>query len=329
MGVAVLLGVCTSVFAQAVVRPFEAASTEYYQKLRERKYDEIEKAAAESRRKNLTISDGQPRLAAIYGGLAGCLSSGCRNRLSEAEWQERLRLLSEWRKNDPRSVTAEIAQAGFYLEHAYALRGQGAANTVKADAWPLFYESIETARGLLENASSDAKQDPGWYAAMLEVGVAQAWPQDKFNRIYVAGKKNVPQYIPLYFNASTYFAPRWHGSASDLRKFIEDVVDVTTPTLGETMYARLNWNLWTQSMFRDGQADWKRMKAGFQRVVADFPDPWNINNFGKFACLAQDGPTLLEIAEKIGERPIAAAWWGSADNYFQCVANARLASEKK
>lgn len=321
-GAFILFGACTSSFAQLIVRPFEATAQGYYQQLIEQKYDQLENSASESRRNNLTINDGQPRLAAIYGGLAGCLSSGCRNRLSESEWQERLRLLSEWRTRNPESVTAEIAQAKFYVEHAYALRGQGSAKTVRPEAWPLFNKSMETARTLLESTSRAAKQDPEWYASMLSVGVAEGWPLEKFNSVYAEGKMNASQYLPLYFNASAYFSPRWRGSAPELRKFVEDVVAATRSKLGETMYARLNWNLPTNTMFSDGQADWKRMKTGFERIVTDFPDPWNINNYAKFACLAQDRSTLLKVAEKIGDQPIEAAWWGSADNYRQCIAMA-------
>jgi len=324
----IIFGASTSAFAQVIVRPFEAAAQEYYQILLKGKYDDLERFAAESRRKNLSISDGQPRLAAIYGGLAGCLTSGCRNRLSESEWQERLQLLSAWRKIRPESVTAEMAQAKFYVEHAYAIRGQGYANTVQPDAWPLFYKSMETAHALLDKASSGVKQDPEWYATMLDIGVAEAWSPDKFSNLYSQARSNAPLYIPIYFNASAYFSPRWHGSAPDLRKFIEDAVDNTRQKLGETLYARLNWNLTSNTMFTDGQADWQRMKTGFERIVADFPDPWNINNFAKFACLANDGITVLKIAEQIRDEPIEAAWWGSADNYRKCVANARLTTQK-
>lgn len=320
---------CSATSAVGFVRPFEAAAQEYYHLLLEEKYSTLEKSAKESRLNNLSISDGQPKLAAIYGGLSGCLSSGCQDRLSEQEWQERLRLLLVWREKHPESVTAEIAHAGFFVEHAYAIRGKGYANTVKADLWPLFYKSMETARGLLEGASPAAKNDPGWYAAMLQVGVAQHWPVDKFHEVYARGKKQVPLYTPLYFAASSYFSPRWYGSTQELKKFIEDAVNATHPQIGETLYARLNWSLQTPTMLRDGQAEWPRMKAGFERIMADFPDSWNINNFAKFACWAKDYSTALGLAEKIGDRPIAAAWSGNPDNYRVCLEQARHAMQKK
>ncbi len=323
-----LFGASAPVFSDVIEYPFEAVAQEYYQMLLDRKFEDLDKSAADSRQKDLTISDGQPRLAAIYGGVAGCLSAGCDSSLREPEWQQRFQLLTEWRQKYPNSVTAEVAQAKVYIQHAYAIRGQGYANTVKDEAWPIFYKNIETAHVYLQGASTAAKQDPEWYATMLDVGVAQAWSQEKFNMIYLEGRKKSPIYLPIYFTASAYFSPRWHGSVSDLHHFIDDVVAVTQAKLGKTMYARLNWSLRTGTMFIDGQADWKQMKAGFERITIDFPDSWNRNNYAAFACLAQDGATVLKVAELIGDRPIESAWWGSVANYQGCVANARRSMRK-
>lgn len=316
------------VYASSLERPFEKAAQQYYQKLIERQFDELERVADESRKNNVTISDGQPKLAAIYGGVAGCLSSGCYNRLSEAQWQDRYQLLLEWRKKAPQSVTAEIALASFFIEHAWAIRGQGYANTVRSEAWPGFHESMEIALKHLEGATPAAKNDPGWYAAMLAVGVAQGWKIERFEHIYKKGTEKYPLYLPLYFKASSYFAPRWYGAPATLRAFIEKSVAATRSQLGETLYARLNWSLWTQEMFKNGQADWPRMKTGFERIVADYPDPWNVNNFAKFACLAGDRATIISLLDKIGDRPIEAAW-GTIQYYHQCVDYAIKARSKK
>lgn len=328
LGAFVALTFSAPSFSATIVRPFEASAQKYYQKLVAQEYDELDTAAAESRKSDLAISDGQSMLAAIYGGVAGCLSQGCSNRLTEAEWQQRLQLISKWREKKPNSVVAEVAQAKFYLEHAYAIRGQGYANTVKQDAWQLFNQSIETAYTLLNNAGPAAKQEPEWYATMLNVGVAQGWEVNKFNKIYAEAKRKSPFYQPVYFSASSYFSPRWHGSELELKKFIDDVVKTTEKKIGKTMYARLNWSLWTETMFQDGQTDWTQMKAGFERMTADYPDPWNINNFAKFACLAKDRQTVLKLADKIGDHPIDAAWWGSAKYYQQCVTDARLSGHQ-
>lgn len=76
------------------------------------------------------------------------------------------------------------------------------------------------------------------------------------------------------------------------------------------MYARLNWAEYHPQMFENGQADWERMKAGFMRITRDYPDPWNFNNFAKYACMAEGVSTLKMTLEKVGNSPIEDAWRG-------------------
>jgi hypothetical protein len=84
------------------------------------------------------------------------------------------------------------------------------------------------------------------------------------------------------------------------------------------MYARLNWATMDFSMFKNGQADWPRMKAGFEQMMKEYPDAWNTNNFAKFACIAKDHETLSALIPKIGDAPIAEAWEDNVNIYRGC-----------
>ena len=48
----------------------------------------------------------------------------------------------------------------------------------------------------------------------------------------------------------------------ELRCFVDELSAQTHESLGETMYARLHWVVWAESMFRDGQADSSRELVG-------------------------------------------------------------------
>jgi hypothetical protein len=282
-------------------RPFQRAADKYYRMLIDHQFVELDRLAEESRQKNSVISDGQPRLATIYAGIGGC---GCKSTLPQAEWEEMHTLLSAWKKRYPNSVTAEIGLAKYFISRGWAYRGGGYANKVDPAAWGPFYENVAEARKILEEASPAVKNDAGWYEAMLQIALVQSWPSAPVNALYKEGTTKYPTYIPLYFNASTFFAPQWGGSAIEFRRFVERAVLATKSQLGETLYARMNWNLSTSSMFANGQADWFRMKAGFERIILDYPDPWNLNNFGRFACLAEDMPTVLAVAKRLGSEPV-------------------------
>lgn len=309
---------CATAVAQAPARPFQRETDTYLALLMQERYDELERAAQRARESSAAISDGQPLLAAIYGGTAGCMTQGCQNRLTDELWQVRRQKLEGWVKRHPASPTAKVALGMFHAEYAWFARGQGYSNTVGKDAWTLFRERLELARVALEQLDEATRQDPGWSAAMLDVGLAQRWPRDRFGALYEQAAQRHPYYLPIHFAASAYYSPRWYGSEAELRRFIERAVERTSPRWGEMLYARLNWSLWTQDMFEDGQTDWKRMSAGFERILRDHPDPWNLNNFARFACHAEDLKTAAGLIEKIGDKPLVAAWWNDLRHYERC-----------
>lgn len=314
----------TPAFAQALERPFEKAAYDFHMLLVQREFAQLENIAEIARTRRTTLSDGQPVLAALYSGVAGCLTNGCANGLGEAEWQNRHRLLMQWRQAAPQSVTAEIALAQYFIESGWAIRGSGAAQSVKPAAWPAFHKNMTRASALLQGATSAAKDDPGWYAGMLMVGLAEGWKPDRIMQIYKQGAASYAWYLPIHFNASAYFSPRWYGSPLQLRRFVKDAVKITETQFGPSLYARLNWSLWTPGMFSDGQTSWQLMRAGFQRLTSDHPDQWNYSHFAKFACIAGDRETLRDTAKKLTGQPIERAW-GTLEYYRQCLDYAGLA----
>ncbi len=299
-------------------RPSEKAAFEFHQRLMEGKFEELERIADAIRKSDTKTSDGQPLLAALYWGVSGCFGEDCAKRAQQPIWADKkYKLLLAWRKMVPDSVTAELAVIHFFINRAWDARGTSYSNRVTASAWQLFGVNLDRAQKRLDEASPAAKNDPGWYGASLSVGLGSAWPKQRFDKIFREGSAKYPLYLPLYFNASSYYAPRWHGSEEAYRQFIEQAVTQTRPQLGETLYARLHWSLWTSEMFKDGTADWRRMRAGFERIEKDYPDDWNLNNFAKFACMAGDRETLARLTREIGHRPLETVW-GSNGYYGRC-----------
>jgi hypothetical protein len=163
---------------------------------------------------------------------------------------------------------------------------------------------------------------------MLDVALHQHWPPERYDALYEAAVAKYPDYLPFHFSLAQYYAARWHGSAEEQRRAVERVVERTRAKMGETMYARLNWGLQTNEMFRNGQTEWTRMKSGFERMTKDYPDAWNINHYARFACQAEDWATVSRLAATIGEEPIVTAWRGTADYYRACRDAARHMAPK-
>jgi len=299
-------------------RPFQRVSDEYLALLMKGSYDELERAASNARKSGATISDGQSVLAALYGGTAGCVMSGCENRLTDDLWKVRGQKLADWRKRYPDSVTAKVALGKFPLQYGWFARGGGSSGTVSDEGSALFRERLGKAHADLEGLDAAAKHDPGWFEAMLSVARLEGWPKARFDALYEEAVREHPLYLQIHFEGATYYSPQWHGSWPELRSFVERAVGHTRDQLGETLYARLNWGPSTTQMFIEGQVDWPRMRSGFERMMRDYSDPWNTNNYAKFACQAQDWPTVSKLMVLIDGKPLAEAWFRDLQTYESC-----------
>jgi hypothetical protein len=315
--VALCLVVADAAAQSTSPRPLQRATDEHLALLMSRAYDKIDRAAEEARAKQLSLSDGQPVLTAIYAGAAGC---ACGNRLTDELWQVRKQRLEEWLKLKPDSTTARLSRAAFLVKYAWMARGGGYANTVNPEGWKLFRERMEEGRKALESLDAKTKRDAGWYEMMLDVGLSQGWPRDKYDAIFFEAVEKYPYYTPFYFSRMQFHSPRWYGTAEEAKRVADDAVERTRSRWGEILYTRLNWAMMDYQMFRNGQADWPRMKTGFEQLVKAYPDPWNVNNFGKFACLARDYRTLSALLPKIGDTPIVLAWENDINYFQQCRA---------
>jgi len=299
-------------------RPLARAAEEYEELLFTRSYRNLEAAATEAHLPSSLTGDGQPRLAAIYGGTVGC---GCGDSQSDDRWNLRGERLREWRKNYPNSVTAKVAVASWPVELGWRARGGGYANTVKPEAWKEFYKYLDEARDALNGLDEDAKNDPGWFVSMLRIANARQWPPEQYEALYEKAQRKHPDYLPIYFVAANHYSPKWSGSIEELQRFIDRATEATRPKLGETLYARLVWSEWRS--FGSTPTDWPRMKAGFERMVKDYPDPWNINNYAQFACRNQDWATVVALSERIGSRPVIRAWFDDVRYFEGCVNTAK------
>jgi hypothetical protein len=80
------------------------------------------------------------------------------------------------------------------------------------------------------------------------------------------------------------------------------------------MYARLYWSAFGDTrdyltFFKETGASWKKMKKGFNDLMLRHPKSiWNLNNFAKFSCIANDSKTFLKLRRQMGKNVIQDAW---------------------
>lgn len=303
--------------SMAYERPFETQADLYFEMLKNRDYVALERDWNKIKNGKQKIADGQPLLSAYYGGISGCVFLGCKSK-SQSELGIRLERLREWKQKIPRSITAKIGYALFFVEYGWSVRGVGYASTVEQEQFEQFKTNIELGRRELEGIKSLPNVDAEWYFGMLQVAISQGWKMEQFDELYIEAVEKYKYYLPIYFVKSAYMASRWHGSTLSLSEYIEGVVTDTSSDIGDEMYVRLNWSSWSNDMFLNGQADWERMNKAFKLLYSKYPDPWNLNNYAKFSCLAKDFKTFRELDSKINNMPIESAWYGNLKYYLRC-----------
>ncbi|MCU7875156.1 MAG: hypothetical protein KZQ91_20665 [Candidatus Thiodiazotropha sp. (ex Lucinoma borealis)] len=306
--------------SHAIERAFEKYAHIYHEKLMSGNFDELEIDAKNARESKSMISDGQPLLAAIYGGVSGCEFQSCNFPKTLSEWIEKEKKLESWLEEKPDSVTAQVAYASFFIELGWFHHGGGYSNSVSKESWGLFHTNIEKSRGLLLALPEKAKKDAGWLYSMSSIALHQGWPEIEFNKIFSEAISIHPTYIPTYFIKSAYMEPKWYGSHDKFNQYVEEVVALTKPFLGNQMYARLHWSSSGSKLFRSGRTDWEKMKLGFEELVAKHPDKWNLNNYAKFSCLAGDVNKLKKLVHLIDGKPLKSAWFNSLEFYNRCEA---------
>jgi hypothetical protein len=72
-------------------------------------------------------------------------------------------------------------------------------------------------------------------------------------------------------------------------------------------------------LFKASQASWPDIKNGFMDIIAQYPEPYNLNAFAYFACLAGDYATVDDILQRIGGDLIFEKWGSPGqENYQRC-----------
>jgi len=302
-------------------RPLERAILEFKAMGYGAKFAELERIATDARKNGTLLEDGQPVLGALYYGVGhGCFCGADSPELLE----ERVKNLNAWHKAFPKSPTVEILIGELLISRAWLIRGGGYGHTVPREAMARFEAGLVAAESTFRNMSSEAKADPHWYVAMLNIATAQGWSEERYFALFLESIKKHPKYLPIYFNAVPYYLSQWHGSPAKQIWFIEAAALSQPAPFGDVIYARLNWAYSRLDMFEGGYADWARMKVGFEAMLKDFPDAWNTNNYGKFACMAGDHRTVLSLeAQYFKGQSLQAAWLDRPGIYERCVALAR------
>jgi hypothetical protein len=275
-------------------------------------FDRLESMATKYRTERSRTTSGLWHLSLFYAGIDDAIDDQTKGEDRDALFEAIEQRTREWASKFPDSPTGHIAHSLTLIERAWAHRGGGYASTVSPDAWTAFEHYIAMARANLEEFKSVASVDPKWYETMTLVARAENWDRSEFDALLNEALEREPLFYQTYFLALQYLLPKWHGNIEEIEDFAQDAVDRTREQEGFGMYARIYWyasqTQFKNDIFNNSLVEWSQMKAGFEDVISRYPDAWNLNNYAKFACLAGDKPTTMELLKRIESSVVAEAW---------------------
>jgi hypothetical protein len=252
------------------------------------------------------LDDGRPMMTALDAGYEAAYDG-------QPDWSASLSRVNDLKKRFPGKAFVALAEADYWEAYAWNVRGGGMASSVTPDGWRLFKERLENAEKVLNDSRTYASQMPGWYNQMITVQSALDRPAEQRDRTFLEGARKFKIYYPTYFTMLNFLTPKWGGSWEAVDTLVQWSVDNTKETEGNSMYARLYWyasrDFPTDGLFKETHATWPKMKQGFEDLMKRHPkSKWNLNNYAKFACIANDRNSFLKLRNRMGKDVLAVAW---------------------
>ncbi len=266
-------------------------------------------AIMKQERANLSdLADGSSSLSGTFTGLADLFANG------RVDVQQMLGRTSDWRRMVTGTIEPDLVEIMLFREWAWAARGGGSSDTVSAQASMLFTYRTEMAAAALEDLADQGAANPLWYELSLEVGTDQSIGPQNLRKIFDQGHAKFPDYPPIYTRALRGLAPRWGGSFDQVDALIRDVSIRPGADADPALYARLYWSYanieWDEAdIFRDAQADWQIMNAGFYQLLKRYPNSdLVLNAAARFACQANDIDRYFDLRSQLDGRASSTAW---------------------
>lgn len=266
-------------------------------------YATLDRVAAEWSRDKARFLDGNWKIARFYVAIAG----------AEMPFPERFKRLEEWQAAFPDSLAPRLLHADALVDYAWDARGNGVASTVTEEGWKLFRERLAAARMELAALSARRTECPHWFSIMLTVALGQGWSREEYDALFDEAIQTEPEYTDFYERKIYYLQPKWHGREGEWLEFVNSLPERFPDGLGTEIYARIAWNNLKGDnaklrqtggrYFPDIGLKWEPMKAGFERILARFPESNRIRNvYAIFAGKASDWETCNRLLLEIGDR---------------------------
>ncbi len=304
--------------AESELRNYIMGCTEYLSEIED--FKSLDALIDNLRSNKLRTSSGLWLQSFYYAGFERMIGRA----QDEAVYDQNDEEFSRWIAGNKSSDSAYLALSMSMISRAWLYRGDGYSGSVSEDAGEKFQAQISKTKKFLLEHESISERDPEWYSQLFIVlRSGSNTDEASYRRYFDKAVKRYPDYYPIYFTASVFYLPKWHGDADSFEAFAKYAGKTLSAENAKAVYARIYWaNVCTRCGDKD-VADWREhwpdLRAGFDQVIKDYPDQWNINSYARIACSAYDQDKTLEIMKKIAGNPIPGAWDEEQFTYEYCA----------
>jgi len=280
-----------------------AAGCQAQHQLLQRDYQALESDVTAALASLNDLPDGTSTYSGIFGGLSDLV------RFGQVPPELLLERYADWRREVPDSVIPDLLEADFYQQLAWATRGGGTAETVRAQDWQLFRYRIRLAQAIMDEIGPRARAQPYWHTNSIHLALEGSATVEEMRALFDTGAHAFPGYLPLYNAMLRALMPRWEGSTAAINDFIDEV----SRSGGDSMYARLHaYNAHLQGDDFDvfeGNVDWDRIRSGFEQLQQQHAgSDFLLNDFAYLACRHGDARTYAKLSGLAGQRASSTAW---------------------
>ncbi|MBT9584586.1 DUF4034 domain-containing protein [bacterium] len=270
-------------------------------------FAELEKLAAQLLKQKARFPDGRPQLETLYEQATGDLEGGA----NESEWSAALHRHNRWVVAYPKSASARIVRAKFYISYAWNARGGGYANTVKEQGWKLFHKRLELAEQDLRLAQKLDPGDPYGYATCITLAMANGWNRAQMEDLLNRSMTAFPRCTTALENAAYYLTPRWQGESGDLEKFARQW------SQKDPAYYSVVWDAIQMlgGIQEEVEISWPQLKASYEVRLKASPSQIVKNRYARAAVTFEDKETALRLAREIGAQWDPNSWHDDEDLY--------------
>lgn len=336
--VSLLFALCACCHAQSLPEPLDGKAVAA--RFEAGDFTGLEKLAADARSSRTRDRAGEWELAMFYEAIVGRASALAQKSESNFRYA-----IAKWEEEYPDSVTWRIVKAKAIERLGWDARGGGWARDVTPEGWAGLEKYLTEAWDILQDARDLSTDDPALYAAFSSVslglyddptqdidlqfgplsqGTAAPTATGHSSRlntlIFKEAVAHEKLYTPLYREQVPHLLERWGGQPGELEQFASHAAALTADECGESMYARVAWGtvswIGDDSYRLETEFDWSRIKAGYERLLQDYPDSNYLKNqFCKMACLHKERETAAAMLAKL-DRPLPNKCW-MALGYFE------------